>query len=49
MRRGVDADSIDWADVIFVMERSHRTRLNRRFRDRLRSKCVICLDTSSRA
>ena len=41
---GVDADHIDWADVIFVMERSHRAKLNRRFRDRLRGKRIICLD-----
>ena len=40
----VDADHIDWADVIFVMERSHRAKLNRRFRDRLRGKRVVCLD-----
>jgi len=41
---GVDADHIDWADVIFVMERAHQARLNRRFRDRLKGKRVICLD-----
>lgn len=41
---GVDADPIDWADVIFVMERAHRARLNRRFRDRLKGKRVVCLD-----
>ncbi|MBX3476133.1 MAG: hypothetical protein KF910_00835 [Brevundimonas sp.] len=31
-------------DVIFVMERSHPAKLNRRFRDRLRGKRVVCLD-----
>lgn len=46
---GVDADPIAWVDVIFVMERAHRAKLNRRFRDRLRGKRVIRLDTSSRA
>ncbi|WP_245161277.1 hypothetical protein [Brevundimonas sp. MF30-B] len=40
----MDADHIDWADVIFVMERTHQAKLNRRFRDRLRGKRVICLD-----
>lgn len=45
----MDADPIAWVDVIFVMERSHRAKLNRRFRDRLRGKRVIRLDTSSRA
>lgn len=38
------ADPIDWADVIFVMERSHRARLNRRFGDRLRRRRVVGLD-----
>jgi len=46
---GVDADHIAWADIIFVMERSHRAKLTRRFRDRLRGKRVTRLDTSSRA
>lgn len=41
---GVDADHIDWADVIFVMERAHQARLSRRYRERLKSKRVVCLD-----
>jgi predicted protein tyrosine phosphatase len=38
----VDADHIDWADLIFVMERAHRAKLAGRFRDRLSGKRVIC-------
>lgn len=41
---GVDADHIDWADVILVMERAQQARLNRCFRDRLCGKRVVCLD-----
>jgi predicted protein tyrosine phosphatase len=48
---GLDHDSdnlctpedIEWADVIFVMEKSHRTKLARKFKAQLRAK-VICLN-----
>jgi predicted protein tyrosine phosphatase len=47
---GSDADEpctdelVEWADVIFVMERIHRTRLQKRFRKSLKSARVVCLD-----
>lgn len=47
---GNDADvplspeQIAWADIIFVMEKTHRTRLAQRFRRHLNGKRVICLD-----
>lgn len=34
---------VAWADVIFVMERAHRNRLQKRFKKHLRAR-VICLD-----
>ncbi len=37
-------EQIEWADVIFVMEKAHRTRLSQRFRKHLNGKRVICLD-----
>jgi predicted protein tyrosine phosphatase len=37
-------EQIDWADVVFVMERRHREKLRRRFRARLNGKRVVCLD-----
>ena len=40
----VDADSIEWADVIFVMERTHRARLLKNFKVQLKNKRVVCLD-----
>ncbi len=38
------AELVDWADIIFVMERAHRARLQRRFRAQLKRARVICLD-----
>lgn len=35
---------LEWADVIFVMERSHRNKLSRKFRAHLKTKRIICLD-----
>lgn len=34
---------VDWADMIFVMERAHRTRLLARHRHMLRDKRVVVL------
>ncbi len=35
---------VAWANVIFVMEKAHRSKLQRRFRAALGSRRVICLD-----
>lgn len=35
---------VAWADLIFVMERAHRDKLQRRFQRSLKGKRVICLD-----
>lgn len=40
----VSADLLEWADVIFVMERAHRNKLSKKFRTYLKSKRIICLD-----
>ena len=40
----VSAETIAWADVIFVMERAHRSKLAKNFRAHLKSKRIICLD-----
>jgi len=37
-------EQIDWADIIFVMEKSQRTKLSKAFRKHLKSKRVVCLD-----
>ena len=35
---------VAWADVIFVMEKAHRSKLQRRFPAALGGRRVICLD-----
>jgi predicted protein tyrosine phosphatase len=40
----VSSEVVEWADLIFVMERVHRTRLSARFRAHLKDKKIICLD-----
>lgn len=39
----LSADQVLWADLIFVMERSHRAKLSGRFREALRGKRVVVL------
>jgi len=34
---------LDWADVVFVMEKNHRNRMIKRFREKARNKRIICL------
>lgn len=49
--RGVAADArirltandIGWADVIFVMEKNHRNRIVKNFRDAIGGKRIVCL------
>lgn len=38
------AEMLLWADVIFVMERSQRNKLAKKFRATLGGKRVVCLD-----
>jgi predicted protein tyrosine phosphatase len=33
-----------WADLIFVMEKVHRTKLSKKFRAYLANKRIVCLD-----
>jgi predicted protein tyrosine phosphatase len=40
----LSSEQVDWADVIFVMEKKHRSKLARRYRSLLNGKRVICLD-----
>ena len=37
---------VEWADIVFVMEKRHRTKLATCFRRHLKDKKVICLDIS---
>lgn len=40
----LDSDHIAWADVIFAMERSHRTRISKQFKSQLKGKRLVVLD-----
>jgi predicted protein tyrosine phosphatase len=40
----VTPEALEWADLIFVMERSHRAKLQREFGRSVRGKRVVCLD-----
>lgn len=40
----VSAEQLDWATLIFVMEKSQRSKLTRQYRQVLAGKRVICLD-----
>ncbi len=35
---------LEWADIVFVMEKDHRAKLSRRFKPYLKHAKVICLD-----
>ena len=37
-------DAIQWSDIIFVMEQSHRKKLSKKFQPWLKNKRVVCLD-----
>lgn len=39
----ITSELIGWADVIMVMERTHRNRLRNKFRSSLDGKNIICL------
>ncbi|MBD2209847.1 phosphotyrosine protein phosphatase [Nostoc linckia FACHB-104] len=40
----VSTEAIAWADIIFVMEKSHKQKLAKNFQPFLKDKRVICLD-----
>lgn len=44
----VSRDLIEWADLIFVMERSHRAKLTQRFKPLLKEKRIVCLNIPDR-
>ena len=44
----MSAELAEWADLIFVMERKHKTKLSARFGRHLKGKRVVCLDLPDR-
>lgn len=37
-------ETLDWADIVFVMERGHRQKLRQNFGAYLKNKRIVCLD-----
>ena len=44
----VSPELLEWADLVFVMEGVHRTKLSQKFRAHLRDVRVVCLDIPDR-
>jgi predicted protein tyrosine phosphatase len=40
----VTSELVQWADIIFVMERTHRNKLQKKFRAVLNGKRIVCLE-----
>ncbi len=40
----INAKLIDWADIIFVMEKKHKQRVSEKFREEASQKKIIVLD-----
>ena len=40
----VTGDLIEWADVILVMEKSHRNKISKKYKELLRDKRLVVLD-----
>jgi len=40
----LDGEAIEWADVIFAMEKAHRARITRRFARHVNGKRIVVLD-----
>lgn len=39
----LSSEQIAWADIIFVMEAAHRSKLSKRFGRHLKGKRIVCL------
>jgi predicted protein tyrosine phosphatase len=40
----VSPELIEWAEIIFVMEKAHKNKLDRKFRPFLKGKRIVCLN-----
>lgn len=40
----VSGDLIEWADVVLVMEKTHRNKIAKRFREQLKGKRLVVLN-----
>lgn len=40
----VTGDLVEWADVILVMEKSHKNKISKKFKELLKEKRLVCMD-----
>jgi predicted protein tyrosine phosphatase len=40
----LSVEQLQWAGLIFVMERAHKNKLSKKFKDHLKGKRIVCLD-----
>lgn len=40
----LSGDLVEWADIIFVMEKSHKNKVSKKFKSLLTGKKLVCLD-----
>ncbi len=40
----LSGDLVEWADVILVMEKSHKNKVSKKYKDLLKHKRLVCLD-----
>lgn len=40
----LSGEQVEWADIIFVMEKRHRAKLSRKYARYLKGKRIVCLD-----
>ncbi len=39
----ISSEDVEWAKYIFVMEQTHKKKLNQRFRKHIKNQSIICL------
>ncbi len=40
----LSGDLVEWSDIIFAMEKTHRNKIAKKFKDLLNGKKLVCLD-----
>ncbi|MBL8439556.1 MAG: low molecular weight protein tyrosine phosphatase family protein [Zoogloeaceae bacterium] len=40
----VTGELVEWADIVFVMEKAHRNKLTSKFKKHIKDQRIICLD-----
>lgn len=40
----LSAEQVEWADIVFVMEKAHRNKMQAKYRSALKGKRLICLN-----